>query len=300
MVDLKAAWALLTASNLYWVALSFVFILPEVVLKGYRIRNLARTFNSPLSLPDANFIYLAGQPLGAITPAKLGDIVRVWGIAKLGNLRNHAAFAVHVADKVYDLLALLLLAATGLITLIAQAEFKGPAVAALMGMGFGILLMASFLNPQWMRSVIKPLLLLLAPKNLAEQLSAHGQEFYKELSKLFQPTGRLLMPFLLSLSAWAVVLLRTYFCSMAVGLPLSIVTIGLIMPVVIVIEFLPITILGFGTREAALFFFLASSAVSKEGLISFSMLTVVAGPLLTALAGLYCAMKLSDLVAKKP
>lgn len=300
MVDLGTTWSILKSSNPYWVVLAFLFILPEVVIKGLRIKTLAHTFNSHLTLKNASWIYMAGQPLGAVTPAKLGDIVRVWGIAKLGNLRNHAAFAVHVSDKVYDLLALLLLAATGLITLIAQAEFKGPAVAALMGMGFGILLMALFLNPQWMRTILKPLLLFLAPKKLAEQLSTHGHEFYQELLKLFQPTGKLLIPFLLSLAAWAVVLLRAYFCALALGLPLSIVTIGLIMPVVIVIEFLPITILGFGTREAALFFFLASPLVSKEALISFSMLTFLAGPFVTALLGVYFAMKLSSLVAKKP
>ncbi len=300
MVDLPTTWNLLASAHPLWVTAAFVFIVPEVLIKGIRLMVLSRSFNSCLSLKDSIWIYLAGQPLGAVTPAKLGDVVRVWGIGRLGSMRTHSAFAVHVADKVYDLLALVLLAATGLITLIAQKEFKGPAVAALMGIGFGILLMGFFLNPQWMRSIIKPLLLFLAPKKLVEQLSAHGHEFYKELLKLFQPTDRLVLPFLISLSAWVVVLVRTYFCAQAVGLPLSFITIYLIMPVVIVIEFLPITILGFGTREAALFFLLASPLVSRSGLLSFSLLTAVAGPILTALAGIYYAMKLSALLHKKP
>jgi len=292
MVDLKATWRLLESANLWWVAAAFLFLLPEIFIKGLRLVTLCRTFHSRLTFKNSIWVYLAGQPLGAVTPAKLGDIVRVLGIGRWGSLRPHSAFAVHVADKVYDLLALVLLAATGLITLIAQSEFKGPAVAALMGMGIGILIMFLFLNPQWMRLIIKPLLLFLAPRKLAEQLKAHGHEFYKDLLSLFQPSHRLILPFILSLAAWTAVLVRTYFCSQAVGLPLSFITIALILPVVIVIEFLPITILGFGIREAALFFFLASPLVSKEGLISFSMMTVVAGPLLTSLVGIYFAMKL--------
>ena len=224
--------------------------------------------------------------------------MRVLGIGRWANLKPHSAFAVHVADKVYDLLALGLLAATGLITLIAQTEFKGPAVAALMGMGIGMLCMLLFLNPQWMRLILKPLLLFLAPQKLAEKLRAHGREFYDNLLTLFQPFSRLPLPFFLSLSAWMVVLIRTYFCAQAVGLPLSFITLYLLMPVVIVIEFLPVTILGFGTREAALFFLLASPQISKEGLISFSAMTVLAGPLLTALVGVYSAMKLSHTQAK--
>jgi glycosyltransferase 2 family protein len=299
LVDLPATWQLLKSAKPLWVVAAFVFIIPEVVIKGIRLVVLCRHSSSHLTLKDSIWIYLAGQPLGAVTPAKLGDIVRVWGIARLGSMRTHSAFAVHVADKVYDLLALGLLAATGLITLVAQKEFKGPAVAALMGMGVGILLMGLFLNPQWMRNILKPLLLFLAPKKLEEQLKTHGHEFYKELLKLFQPTNRLPLPFLISLSAWLVVLVRTYFCSLAVGLPLSFITIYLLLPVVIVIEFLPITILGFGTREAALFFLLASPLVSTSGLLSFSLMTVVAGPLLTSLVGIFCAMKLSLLINKK-
>ncbi len=300
MVDLSATLNLLRSARLSWVALAFLFILPEVLIKGLRLISLALVFHSRLSFKNSVWIYLAGQPLGAVTPAKLGDIVRVLGIGRWGNLRPYSAFAVHVADKVYDLLALVLLAATGLITLIAQKEFKGPAVAALMGIGMGVLLMALFLNPQWMRSLLKPLLLFLAPKRLAEQLSAHGREFYKDLLSLFQPSRRLVLPFFLSLSAWLVVLVRTYFCSQAVGLPLSMVTIGLLLPIVIVIEFLPITILGFGTREAALFFLFASPQVSTAGLLSFSLMTVVAGPLLTSLAGIPCALKLGSTVGAKP
>jgi uncharacterized protein (TIRG00374 family) len=300
MVDLPAAWNLLESAKLSWVAAAFVFILPEVFIKGLRLIALTRVFGGNLTLKNSVWIYLAGQPLGAVTPAKLGDIVRVLGIGKWGSLRPHSAFAVHVADKVYDLLALVLLAATGLITLVAQKEFKGPAVAALMGIGIGVLLMGLFLNPQWMRLLLKPLLLFLAPRKLAEKLNAHGREFYNNLISLFQPSQRLALPFFLSLSAWTVVLVRTYFCSMAVGLPLSFITLALLMPIVIVIEFLPVTILGFGTREAALFFLLATPLVSKTGLLSFSMMTVLAGPLLTALLGIPCAMKLGSSVGAKP
>jgi uncharacterized protein (TIRG00374 family) len=300
MVDLPATWNLLKTARPLWVVAAFVFLLPEILFKGFRLMVFCRHFHSHLSLKNSVWIYLAGQPLGAVTPAKLGDIVRVWGIGRLGSLRTHSAFAVHVADKVYDLLALGLLAATGLITLIAQKEFKGPAVAALMGMGFGVLLMALFLNPQWMRLILKPLLLFLAPKKLAGQLSAHGQEFYKDLLVLFRPVERLALPFLLSLAAWIVVLIRTYFCAHAVGLPLSFITIALLLPVVIVIEFLPITILGFGTREAALFFLLASPQVPTSGLLSLSLMTVVIGPLCTSVIGIFCAIKLSTLKEAKP
>jgi uncharacterized protein (TIRG00374 family) len=299
MVDLGTTLHILESASAFWVTLSFLFILPEIILKAFRISGLARVFHSHLSVKNSMGIYLAGQPLASVTPAKLGDIVRVVGIIRWGNLRSYSAFAVHVADKVYDLLALGLLAAIGLISLILQNQHQAPAEAALLGIGIGILLMALVLNPQWMRLLLKPLLLLLAPKKLAEQFSAHGREFYKDLHSLFQPT-RLFMPFSLSLLAWGFVIIRAYFCVLALGISLSFTSIALLLPVVIVIEFIPVTILGFGTREAALFFFFASPLVDKSGLLSFSIMMVLAGPLFTALAGIPFAMKLSAQAKDKP
>jgi uncharacterized membrane protein YbhN (UPF0104 family) len=110
----------------------------------------------------------------------------------------------------------------------------------------------------------------------------------------------LTLPFALSLAAWTVVLIRTYFCALSVGLPVSFITIALLLPIVIVIEFLPITILGFGTREAALFFLFTTPTVTHAGLISFSLMTVVAGPLLTSLVGIPCALKMGHSAGAKP
>src|SRR5580692_7735414 len=89
MVDLHASWQLLESAQLSWVAAALLFILPEVFLKGLRLIALARVFGSHLSFKNSVWIYLAGQPLGAVTPAKLGDIVRVLGIGKWGKLRPH-------------------------------------------------------------------------------------------------------------------------------------------------------------------------------------------------------------------
>jgi len=291
-VDLGETWHILLSARPSWTLAAFLLIAPEVLFKGVRLSVLCRSFKARLSLKDSVAVYLAGQPLGAVTPAKLGDIVRIWGIQKWASLRPHSAFAVHVADKVFDLLSLGLLAATGLVILLAQSRFKGPAVAALCGIGLGILLMVLVLNPGWMRSLLKPLLLFLAPRRLQDQVQAHGREFYKDLLTLLQPLDRLLAPFLLSLGAWVVVLVRTYFCSMAVGLPIPFSHIALILPAIIVLEFLPVTVMGFGIREGAFFALFASPEVTTAGLLSFAMMTVVAGPLLTALAGLACVLKL--------
>ena len=300
MVDLPTSWRLMKSAQPFWVVMSFLFLLPEVFLKALRLKVLTRLFKSHLTFLQGNYIYLSGQPLSAVTPAKLGDIVRVLGIQRWGNLKLTSAFAVHVADKVYDLLALGLFASSGLMVLLAENENETPALVALLGIALGILAMALFLNPQWMRSIVRPALLALAPQKLSKQLRTHGSEFYADLLSIFESFNRVLLPFALSLGAWATVWVRAYFCALALGIPLSFGKITLLMPVVVVIEFIPVTLLGFGTREAALFLFFASATVSNSALLSFSLLNVLAGPLFTSLVGIPFALRLSSQLEKKP
>ncbi|HET9870807.1 MAG TPA: lysylphosphatidylglycerol synthase transmembrane domain-containing protein [bacterium] len=298
-VDLPTSWRILTSARPLWTLLAFLFLLPEVFFKAWRIKVLSHFFHSRLTFAQGNWIYLSGQPLSAVTPAKLGDIVRVLGIRHWGGLKLTGAFAVHVADKVYDLLALGLFAASGLMVALAQHENQTPALMALVGLALGLLAMALFLNPQWMRSFIRPALLALAPQKLAKQLRTHGSEFYADLLSIFRSFNRVLLPFTLSLGAWFTVWVRAYFCALALGIPLSFGRILLLMPVVVVIEFIPVTLMGFGTREAALFLFFASAAVSKSALLSFSLLNVLAGPLFTSLVGIPCAWRLGAHLERK-
>lgn len=298
-VNLPTTWSVLEHANLYWLAAAFLFALPEILLKGLRLHCLATRLKSPLKYSEGVEIYLSGQPLSAVTPGKLGDVVRVFGLSKLGKLSIPSAFSVHVADKVYDLLSLGLLASIGLINLVIQSQNQMPALAALFGLLLGIGLIFLFLHPEWMRTYIKPLLLSLAPKNLRDNIKAHGSEFYSRLQELFNPPERLPRPFLYSFLAWECTAIRAYFCALALGLPLKLSAMVLLVPLVSVVELLPISIMGFGTREAALFILFSSDQATPSALMSFSLLTWIVGPIFTALLGLPAAFQLSSAISKK-
>jgi len=117
-----------------WLALSFVFIVPEVAFKALRFQVLVRRLGAQISLKDASDVYLSGQPLSTLTPSKLGDIVRVLGLSRWGKLPLTAAFSVHVADKVYDLLALGLLGCVGVLDLFTMTARQDTAAAILAGL----------------------------------------------------------------------------------------------------------------------------------------------------------------------
>jgi uncharacterized protein (TIRG00374 family) len=299
MVDLNATWDLLKKAHLGWVLAAFAFALPEVALKSMRLHALALRLHSELPFKDALWIYLSGQPLATITPGKIGDVARVWGLSRSSRLSIPSSLAVHVADKVYDLITLALLASIGLIDFLMHSGNHMPAVASLLGILLGILFMVLILHPDWMRAVVKPAVLFLSPGSLSKQLQTHGHEFYQNFQNLFKPAEKTIHPAFLSVLAWETTVVRAFFCTLALGIALPLPQLALLLPAVIVIELLPISILGFGTREAALFFFFASSQSDYSALLSFSLLTLLVGPLTIAVLGIPSAMKLSTLAAKK-
>jgi glycosyltransferase 2 family protein len=287
-LDLAASWDVLRRADPSLLALALLSFPPEVLFKGWRIKFLAGRLGAKLSLWDATRIYLAGQPLACLTPAKLGDVVRVVGLSKKAHLTTAPALAVHVADKVYDLASLALWASVGLLTLLLDQRHRGPALAALAGILLGGLLVAFFTNRTWVRSVAKPLVEALAPKPLAQELHHHGRQFYDSFPSLLSPSA--LFPALVqSLGAWTATVVRAVFCAKALAIALPAADVALLLPAVIMVEFLPISIMGFGTREAALFLIFASPALPRESLLSFSLLTVAVGPMLSALLGVPAA-----------
>lgn len=297
-IDLHASLALLEKVKWGWLSIGFLFIIPEVACKAVRFQVLARNLGARLSFRDASDVYLSGQPLSTFTPSKLGDIARVLGLSRWARLSLPSALSIHVADKVYDLLALALLAGVGILDLLGNTGKQAMATTILLGILLGVLLMALFLHPGWMRSIVKPLLMALAPKKLAVQLEAHGSEFYQQLQNLFNPSKRVALPFLLSILAWESAVVRAYLCSLCLGMTLTLASLALLFPVVIVIEFIPISILGFGLREWGLIFFFSDQA-PPSSLVSLSLLLVLTSPITPALLGIPAAVRLGGTALPK-
>jgi uncharacterized protein (TIRG00374 family) len=291
-LNLRASWETLKTVDFRWFLPAFLFAVPEIFFKSERLKSFVTRASSHISLKNAAWAFLSGQPLAAVTPGKLGDVTRIILLNRLCRLPMPAALAVHAADRIYDLAAVLLLAIIGFISFLVGAQQQGPALAAILGMLAGMFLILIFLNPRWMKYLLKPLVMGLLSKKLADQLSHHGREFYDKLHTLLIPSFRIFGPFVLSFLAWETAILRAYFCAMALGLPLSFFKFALLAPVMIMVELLPISILGFGTREAAMFLLFTSDQLPRESLMAFSLLIVIAGPLFVSLAGIPAATQL--------
>ena len=137
-VDIQKSWLLIQNSKIKWLLLALLFLLPEIFSKALRLKLLVNKQKAHITLWHSLQVYLSGQPLGILTPAKLGDVSRVLVLQKTSNLRTLPALATHIADKSYDLISLSFLALLGILSLVVQSENYNYELAILSGILIGM------------------------------------------------------------------------------------------------------------------------------------------------------------------
>lgn len=293
-LDLTHTWQLLSHTNFWLIGVAILAGgLPEIIFKGLRFQLLARN-ETHLSLRQCCRIYLAGQPMALVTPGKLGDVTRVWLFKRLSKRPMPECLAVHTSDKIFDFSGLAILATIGLWGWLGKgAEHSSGALSAAGGVLAGLMLAMALLNPGWFKPIVNFLIHQWVPPEQADPLKNHGREFLDKLRHRLSPDSRrFFLAFLFSLSAWEFAIFRAWICSVALDIPLVFGQYMLWAPLVIMVELLPISVLGFGTREWALIVLFGSTTLSNEALVSFSLLTLLAGPVTSALLGLPAAMEM--------
>jgi len=288
-LDFASCWEKLKQINLWLVLLATSLGLPEILLKSMRLKSFVTKAKAHINYKNALQAYLSGLPLASVTPGKLGDVSRIVLLSRYAKIPTSTSLAIHAADRIYDFASIVLLAVVGLVTFTNTFTQGGPAFATIIGMMAGMFLILALLNPKWLKFILKPLVNSLLSKKLADDISHHAKEFYAKLHTLIIPSFKIFGPFTLSFLAWETAILRSFILAMALGLPLSYLNFALLLPVMVVVELLPISILGFGPREAALFMLFTSNNIHREDLAVFSLLMAVTGPLVFALVGLPAA-----------
>jgi len=284
-LNLQASWDRLKTLDWRLFVLALLVGIPEVLFKSMRLKSFVAKASSNISLKKTVIAFMSGQPLAAVTPGKLGDVTRIVLLSRYARISTPTALAVHAADRLYDLAAIVLLAVIGLVSFLTQSQEQGPALATVVGILAGMFLILVLLNPRWMKYILNPLMSGLLSKKMTEQLSHHTKDFYNKLHSLLVPSFSIFGPFVLSFLAWETAIFRNFVLALALGLPLSYLKIVLLCPVMVVVELLPISILGFGPREAALFMLFTTTNLHQEDLAVFSLLMVVAGPIFISLMG---------------
>ena len=207
--------------------------------------------------------------IGTITPGRLGEFIKVVHLRRWGASFG-SALATVLLERLPDIATLFCLASVAL-AWFALPGSVSPAVVTLLGVAAGAVFVGAatvaFSTPESAMGALRD---RLVRRRIAERLASVREGFLLALRSL--SGGAIVGIIALTTAAWAVQYVSNYLLSESLGLGLSYWQVAGISALSSLAALLPISVLGAGTRDAALIVVLAQFNISKANAVALSTL----------------------------
>jgi uncharacterized protein (TIRG00374 family) len=259
--------SLIILSMVPWVIL--------IILKSFKWQRLVISLNGKISLKESLVVLFIGLFVSVITPGRLGDFVRAFYI-KDRLVLGRGILAV-IVDRAMDIITLLIFAGVGLI-LLSRAhgiEIISPELVIVLIVACVVGLFVA-LNK---RSAKKLFILFqrFIPEKIRELIVKHGRTFYEAIPLFRTNSGQIILAFVSSTLAWMMTITFGWLLMQSLHLQLDWVAALSVIPILALVEIIPVGVLGIGTREIAAVIILGANGVSPEHAIAFSLLYFTMG-----------------------
>lgn len=268
--------------NLYFFSISLLFIVPCVSTKTIKWLFLLEK-EDRIPFRKAAFAWAAGFGSGLITPAKAGDFIR----AKFLKTKFGKGLLTVLIDRINDVSMLF---ALGIISffLLFSKTFQDTGYLFMLFFVIFLLGILVIRNKNIVEKIGKPFFEKLLPRKYKREVGTTFKHFYRNFEKIERK--KVLSNLLLTILAWSLIFVQYWFLSLALDLGLNLVAIAMVTPVLLLVQLIPISVSGVGTREAAAVLLLGTFGVAPELAIAFSLGILIEDYLL-GLAGLLYLVK---------
>lgn len=208
-----------------------------------------------------------------------GDVIRIADTARAAGSKTLAATIVLV-DRGLGLLALLVIAAMGSMAAIAWGIAVPGARWLWLVSGAGVLTtFPALVKPSILKRLLTPIRAFKHP-----WIDERAQRFERAFAKFRERPSALLMAFLGALLVQGGIVAFYALTARSLAIPLPVLIAAVLVPVSLVVQMAPISIGGFGVREAVFTYFFTRVGLSADAAVALSF--VAAGLIvLQSLAG---------------
>lgn len=266
-----------------WFVVALIFFVLNTIVKAFRWNRIKADQNINYSLKDSILMYYSAIYIGALTPGRLGEFVKILYL-RSDNHRTGSALFNTILDRLYDLGFLCLVGCAGLF--IFGSYVTSNATYLIL---FFILLVLGAAVFFWKRSMFKRLFLrivdFIIPKKRAASFRVNTEHFFSQF-ELISPAKYLLYGFY-TLISWLLYYLMLFAAAKGLGMDISFWVLSIVVSLAALVTLLPVSISGIGTRDVIFLLILGTLGVAKEVIIAFS-LSVLLLLLLSTAIGFVC------------
>lgn len=250
-------------------AIPFFFLI--ILTKSMRWGIFLKTQNIILEKRYLFSSYMASFYVGAATPGRLGEFIKIFYLQEKGHAVG-VSFWTTISDRIFDIIVLMVISTISIVGYMAFLRHQ-PLAALLILLIVVSTLIVVVINKSLLSSIISTFLTKLTPvalrKSFPEKTNGF-MHFYRCLNSQV-----LFSACILTLCGWLVYYFQLYLISLSLGIDLSFMHVVMFLSIISLLNILPITIAGIGTRDAALIFFFKSISLPMESAIAFSTMILL-------------------------
>jgi uncharacterized membrane protein YbhN (UPF0104 family) len=285
-VSLRDVLRVLAGVHPGWIAIAFSLHAIGLLISAYRWQILARAQGDQVPLGFLARSYLVGQFFNAFLPTRFGgDVVRIWDGSRYSKSLLKSS-AIVVVERLTGIIVLFLFALVASLFRIDMAR-RIPVVALALLLGCaGLLAIALFFTP-----FARRLLAALPERGAAGWVRDRALRFRETVLHYRERPG----PFLAALG-WAFLLqvnVVVYYILIGKAFRLAIRPLDyfIFVPIVLLVQILPISINGWGVREASYIEIFKFYGIGAGTAFSFSLVEVGIGLVVGAVGGVVYVLR---------
>jgi len=285
-VNLEQVFLILSNIDLHLFLLGFFLLLLSICFKGVKWKIILSCQNQKISIFEAVKIFFIGLFLSMITPGRIGDFSRAV-YANKNNIDLPIGIASVILDRLIDIGILLLLSFVAIIgfmsffnAVIIPVEII-ISILALFCLGLILLF-----KEKYLKILVRPFFNIIVPEKMKKKFSFGSVKFFDSLKIVKNKPILFLSAIFLGVLNWIVQIIIFYLFAMALSINVPLEFMFLIAPILSLLDLVPISVSGLGTRDAAVIFFFSFLSINSELAIAFSLLVFFTGYLLISLIGL--------------
>jgi len=277
--------AVFAAANLKMLLVSPAFVIVIVLLRGLRWQLLMRVVGIDYSFWRSACVWTIGFFAASVTPAKAGDAVRALYLQNDTGRTFGEAFLTVFIDRLLDLMLVLCLGVASVL-LFSSYYMELPSFWIILLVAVGITVCVYLAaSRRLVRWLLKPIFEALVPSKYKERFSLNFHTFYDSLASYGRNPGVMALALLITVIVWGLVFSLAWYLTVVFGIDVAPAYVFLIMPIVTLVELIPISVSGLGTRDATVIYFFSVVGASFTAAVSFSIGYLLIGTYLTAVVG---------------
>jgi len=265
-VDVSRLWAVARDASVGWLgvalALYFAMVLASALRWGVLLR--AQSVRLPFGFLTQSF--LVATFFNNFLPSNIGgDVVRIADTAPAAGSKTLATTVVLI-DRGLGLLGLALMAATGASLMTRMAlDPVGPGVLW-AGFGLGAIVAApALLMPETVTKLLQPLRVFHQ-----EWVDARIEKLTYALTRFKETPAALAICFLGAVVVQGILVLFYVAIARSMNIPIGFAELAVIVPISFIVQMVPVSLNGFGVREATFGFYFTRLGLPLESALVVS------------------------------